>query len=59
MKFIRFAEHYDREERRGRPGVHHQPRLSGQPTFRGMRWHLLKSLTGYVLDLHGNAKKKK
>ena len=29
------------------------------PTFRGMRWHLLKSFDKiYVLDLHGNAKKK-
>ncbi len=29
------------------------------PTFRGMRWHLLKSFDKiWVLDLHGNAKKK-
>ena len=29
------------------------------PTFRGMRWHLLKTFDKiWVLDLHGNAKKK-
>ena len=29
------------------------------PTFRGMRWHLLKTFERvYVLDLHGNLKKK-
>jgi hypothetical protein len=29
------------------------------PTFRGMRWHLLQTFDKiYVLDLHGNAKKK-
>ena len=29
------------------------------PTFRGMRWHLLDTFDKiYVLDLHGNAKKK-
>ena len=29
------------------------------PTFRGMRWHLLKTFDEiYVLDLHGNANKK-
>ena len=29
------------------------------PTFRGMRWHLAKTFDKiYVLDLHGNAKKK-
>lgn len=30
------------------------------PTFRGMRWHLLKTFDDiYIIDLHGNAKKKK
>jgi len=28
------------------------------PTFRGMRWHLLKTFDSiYIIDLHGNAKK--
>jgi predicted helicase len=30
------------------------------PTFRGMRWHLLKTFDKiYTLDLHGNSKKMK
>jgi len=29
------------------------------PTFRGMRWNLLKTFDKiYILDLHGNSKKK-
>jgi len=29
-------------------------------TFRGMQWHLLKTYDKmYIIDLHGNAKKKK
>ena len=29
------------------------------PTFRGIRWHLLKTYDKiYTIDLHGNAKKK-
>ena len=29
------------------------------PTFRGMRWHLLKTYDKiYTIDLHGNSKKK-
>jgi len=29
------------------------------PTFRGMRWHLMDTFNSiYVIDLHGNSKKK-
>ncbi len=29
------------------------------PTFRGMRWHLAQTFDAiYILDLHGNSKKK-
>ena len=29
------------------------------PTFRGMRWHLLQTFDHiYIVDLHGNSKKK-
>jgi predicted helicase len=30
------------------------------PTFRGMRWHLLKTYDKiYTIDLHGNSKEKR
>ena len=59
VKFIAFAE--DMIERNG-TGVVAMITNNGyldNPTFRGMRWHLAKTFDKiYVLDLHGNAKKK-
>lgn len=59
VKFIAFAE--DMVERNG-TGVVAMITNNGyldNPTFRGMRWHLAKTFDKiYVLDLHGNAKKK-
>lgn len=59
VKFIAFAE--DMIEKNG-TGVVAMITNNGyldNPTFRGMRWHLTKTFDKiYVLDLHGNAKKK-
>lgn len=59
VKFIAFAE--DMVEKNG-SGIVAMITNNGyldNPTFRGMRWHLAKTFDKiYVLDLHGNAKKK-
>jgi hypothetical protein len=59
VKFIRFAEHLIEKNGEGVLGFITNHGYLDNPTFRGMRWHLLKTFDRlYVLDLHGNAKKK-
>lgn len=59
VKFIRFAEHMIEKNGEGVLGFITNHGYLDNPTFRGMRWHLLKTFdTIRVLDLHGNAKKK-
>ncbi|WP_202094660.1 N-6 DNA methylase [Sphingomonas aliaeris] len=60
VKFIRLAEAtIDRSEGGGVLGFITNHGYLDNPTFRGMRWHLLKSFDAiHVLDMHGNAKKK-
>ena len=59
VKFIRFAEHMITKNGEGILGFITNHGYLDNPTFRGMRWHLLTSFDKiYVLDLHGNAKKK-
>ena len=59
VKFIRFAEHMIRKNGEGVLGFITNHGYLDNPTFRGMRWHLLNTFnTIYVLDLHGNSKKK-
>lgn len=59
VKFIRLAEHMIEENGEGVLGFITNHGYLDNPTFRGMRWHLLKTFDKiYVLDLHGNAKKK-
>ncbi|MBV5310439.1 type ISP restriction/modification enzyme [Chromatium okenii] len=59
VKFIRFAEHMIRKNGEGVLGFITNHGYLDNPTFRGMRWHLLNTFnTIYVLDLHGNTKKK-
>lgn len=59
VKFIRFAEHMIEKTGEGVLGFITNHGYLDNPTFRGMRWHLLHSFDRlYVLDLHGNAKKK-
>ena len=59
VKFIRFAEHMIEKNGEGVLGFITNHGYLDNPTFRGMRWHLLKTFDKiYVLDLHGNAKKK-
>jgi predicted helicase len=59
VKFIRFAEYMIEKNGEGILGFITNHGYLDNPTFRGMRWHLLKTFdTIYVLDLHGNTKKK-
>ena len=59
VKFIRFAETMIEKNGEGILGFITNHGYLDNPTFRGMRWHLLKTFDKiYVLDLHGNAKKK-
>ena len=59
VKFIRFAEHMISKTGEGVLGFITNHGYIDNPTFRGMRWHLMQSFDKlYVLDLHGNSKKK-
>ncbi|OXT00531.1 DNA methyltransferase [Notoacmeibacter marinus] len=58
VKFIRFAEHMIEKTGEGVLGFITNHGYLDNPTFRGMRWHLLKTFDKiWVIDLHGNAKK--
>jgi len=59
VKFIRMSESLIEKNGEGILGFITNHGYLDNPTFRGMRWHLLKTFEKiYVLDLHGNAKKK-
>ena len=58
VKFLRLAEHMIEKNGEGILGFITNHGYLDNPTFRGMRWHLLKTFDKiYVLDLHGNSKK--
>jgi hypothetical protein len=59
VKFIRLSEHLIEKNGEGVLGFITNHGYLDNPTFRGMRWHLLNTFDKvYVLDLHGNSKKK-
>lgn len=59
VKFIRFAEHMIAKNGEGVLGFITNHGYLDNPTFRGMRWHLMNTFDRiHVLDLHGNSKKK-
>ncbi len=59
VKFIRLSEHLIEKNGEGVLGFITNHGYLDNPTFRGMRWHLLNTFDKiYVLDLHGNANKK-
>ncbi len=59
VKFIRFAQHKMEAVEEGVVGIITNHSWLDNPTFRGMRQSLMRSFDQiYVLDLHGNAKKK-
>jgi predicted helicase len=59
VKFIRLGEHYIAKNGEGILAYITNHSYLDNPTFRGMRWHLLNTFDDiYILDLHGSAKKK-
>lgn len=59
VKFIRLAQHYIEKKGEGIIGFINPHGYLDNPTFRGMRWNLLKTFDMiYIIDLHGNIKKK-
>ncbi len=59
VKFIRFGQHFIDKNGEGILAYINSHSFLDNPTFRGMRWSLLNSFDSiYVIDLHGNSKKK-
>lgn len=59
VKFMRYSQHFIEKNGEGILAFINAHGFLDNPTFRGMRWQLLHTYDKiYVLDLHGNAKKK-
>jgi len=59
VKFIRYGQHFIEKNGSGVLAFINPHGFLENPTFRGMRWHLLKTFDKiYAIDLHGNSKKK-
>ena len=59
VKFIRYGQHYIDRTGVGVLAYINNHSFLDNPTFRGMRWSLLQSFDSiYIIDLHGNSKKK-
>jgi predicted helicase len=59
VKFLRYGQHFIEKNGSGILAYINPHGFLDNPTFRGMRWHLLKTYDKiYTIDLHGNAKKK-
>ncbi len=59
VKFMRFGQHFIEKNGSGILAFINPHGFLDNPTFRGMRWHLLKTFDKiYTIDLHGNSKKK-
>lgn len=60
VKFIRFGEHFIEKNGEGVLAYINNHSYLDNPTFRGMRSHLLKTFDKiYIVDLHGSTKKSK
>ena len=58
-KFIRLGQYYVDRNNEGVLAYICNNGFLDNPTFRGMRWHLLQSFDKiYIINLHGNSKKK-
>ncbi len=59
VKFLRYGQHFIEKNGSGVLAYINPHGFLDNPTFRGMRWHLLKTYDKiYTIDLHGNTKKK-
>jgi len=58
VKFIRYGQHFIEKNGSGILAFINPHGFLDNPTFRGMRWNLLKTYDKiYTIDLHGNSKK--
>ncbi len=59
VKFIRYGQHFIEKNKEGILAFINNHSFLDNPTFRGMRWNLLSVFDKiYIIDLHGNSKKK-
>lgn len=59
VKFLRYGQHFIEKNGTGILAFINPHGFLDNPTFRGMRWHLLKTYDKiYTIDLHGNSTKK-
>ncbi|MBQ6110483.1 MAG: N-6 DNA methylase [Alphaproteobacteria bacterium] len=59
VKFIRLAEHFIEKNKNGIVAFITNNGFLDNPTFRGMRWHLLNTFDKcYIINLHGRSKPK-
>ncbi len=59
VKFLRYGQYFIEKNGSGVLAFINPHGFLDNPTFRGMRWNLLKTYDKiYTIDLHGNAKKK-
>lgn len=59
VKFLRYGQHFIEKNGSGVLAFINPHGYLDNPTFRGMRWNLLKTYDKiYTVDLHGNSKKK-
>lgn len=59
VKFIRLGQYFIDQNSEGILAYINNHSFLDNPTFRGMRWHLLRSFDKiFILDLHGNSNKK-
>jgi len=59
VKFIRYGQHFIEKNGEGVLAFINPHGFLGNPTFRGMRWNLLKTYDKiFTIDLHGNSNKK-
>lgn len=58
VKFLRYGQHYIEKNGQGVLAFINPHGFLDNPTFRGMRWNLLKTYDKiYTIDLHGNSNK--
>ena len=59
VKFLRYGQHYIEKNGHGVLAFINPHGFLDNPTFRGLRWNLLKTYDKiFTIDLHGNSKKK-
>jgi predicted helicase len=59
VKFIRFGQHFIEKNGEGVLAYINNHSFLDNPTFKGMRWHLLNTFDKiFIVDLHGNNKRR-